>query len=80
MINIKMKKMKMEELFEMYKNLDIKERIKFQVEYIKFNKEEEEKVKANRKDVIEDLMSIVDEEGKSYLSEYYFQKLNTNLL
>lgn len=73
MINIKMKKMKMEELFEMYKNLDIKERIKFQVEYIKFNKEEEEKVKANRKDVIEDLMSIVDEEGKSYLSEYTFK-------
>lgn len=54
--------MKMEELLEMYKNLDMKERIKFDREYNKFNEEEKLKQLTKRKEVVED--RVLNEEGQ----------------
>ena len=55
--------MKMEELFEMFKNLDMKERIRFDREYRKFNEEEKLKQMSQRSKLAEDLNSVINEEG-----------------
>ena len=60
--------MKMEELFEMYKNLDMKERIKFDREYNKFKEEEKLKQLTKRKELIEELNNVINEEGQPYFS------------
>lgn len=73
--------MKMEELLEMYKNLDIKERIKFDKEYKKFSEEEKLKQLTKRKDVAEELNMVLNEEGKPYFSSEWVDKniLNSNI-
>ena len=60
--------MKMEELFEMYKNLDMKERIKFDREYNKFKEEEKLKQLTKRKELIEELNNVINEVGQPYFS------------
>ena len=60
--------MKMEELFEMYKNLDMKERIKFDKEYNKFKEEEKLKQLTKRKELVEELNNVINEEGQPYFS------------
>ena len=60
--------MKMEELFEMYKNLDMKERIKFDMEYNKFKEEEKLEKLTKRKELIEELNNVINEEGQPYFS------------
>jgi hypothetical protein len=64
----------MEELFDIYKNLDLKERIKFDMKYIKFNEEKiEEKIK-KRKELVEDLNKVVNEKGQPYFSSEWVKK------
>lgn len=60
--------MKMKELFEMYKNLDMKERIKFDSEYNKFKEEEKLEQLTKRKEFVEELNNVINEEGQPYLS------------
>ena len=71
---LKNKNMKMEELLEMYKNLDMKERIKFDREYNKFNEEEKLKQLTKRKEVVEDLNRVLNEEGQPYFSSEWVEK------
>jgi hypothetical protein len=66
--------MKMEELFEMYKNLDTKERIRFDRECIKFNEEEKLKQMSKRKEFVEDLNRVINEEGQPYFSSEWVEK------
>jgi hypothetical protein len=61
----------MKELFEMYKNLDMKERIKFDREYRKFN--EEEKIKQITQ-LVEDLNKVIYEERQPYFSSEWVEK------
>jgi hypothetical protein len=68
------KNMKMEELFEMYKNLDMKERIKFDRMYNKFNEEEKLKQMSQRRELVEDLNKVINEEGQSYFSSEWVEK------
>jgi hypothetical protein len=65
---LKNRNMKMEELFEMYKNLDMKERIKFDREYNKFKEEEKLKRLTKRKELVEELNNVINEEGQPYFS------------
>ena len=60
--------MKMEELFEMYKNLDMKERIKFDIKYNKFKEEEKLEQLTKRKELVEELNNVINEEGQPYFS------------
>lgn len=69
--------MKIEELFEMYKNLDMKERLKFDRKCIKFNEEEKLKQLSKRKKTIQDLNNVIDEQGNSYISTEW---INQNIL
>jgi hypothetical protein len=66
--------MKIKELFEMYKNLDMKERIKFDRECIKFNEKEKLKQMSERKEFVEDLNSVINEEGQPYFSSEWVEK------
>jgi len=66
--------MKMEELFEMFKNLDMKERIRFDREYRKFNEEEKLKQMSQRSKLTEDLNSVINEEGQPYFSSEWVEK------
>lgn len=66
--------MKMEELFEMFKNLDMKERIRFDREYRKFNEEEKLKQMSQRSKLAEDLNSVINEEGQPYFSSEWVEK------
>lgn len=66
--------MKMKELFEMYKNLDMKERIKFDRECMKFNEEEKLKQMTQRKELVEDLNRVINEEGQPYFSSEWVEK------
>jgi len=66
--------MKMKELFEMYKNLDMKERIKFDRECMKFNEEEKLKQITQRKELVEDLNRVINEEGQPYFSSEWVEK------
>jgi hypothetical protein len=66
--------MKMKELFEMYKNLDMKERIKFDRECMKFNEEEKLKQMSQRKELVEDLNRVINEEGLPYFSSEWVEK------
>ena len=52
----------MEELFEMYKNLDMKERIKFDRMYNKYNEEEKMNHMSKRKELVENLNGVINEE------------------
>lgn len=69
----------MEELFEVYKNLDMKERIKFDREYNKFKEEEKLKQLTKRKEVVEDLNSVINEEGQPYFSSDWVEYNILNL-
>ena len=60
--------MKMEELFEMYKNLDMGERIKFDREYNKFKEEEKLEQLTKRKELVEELNNVINDEGQPYFS------------
>ena len=64
----------MEELFEMYKNLDMKERIKFDRMYNRFNEEEKLKQMSKRKEFVEDLNRIINEERQPYFSSEWVEK------
>lgn len=66
--------MKMEQLFEMYKKLDMKERIKFDREYRKYNEEEKLKQMIQRKEIVEDLNKVINEEGQPYFSSEWVEK------
>jgi len=62
---------KMEELFEMYKNLDMKERIRFDREYSRFNEEEKLKKISKAKEIID---LIVTDEQKPYFTSEWIEK------
>jgi hypothetical protein len=64
----------MGELFDIYRNLDLKERIKFDMEYIKFNEEEKLKIITKRKEIFEDLNKIINEEEEPYFSLEWVKK------
>lgn len=64
----------MKELFEMYKNLDMKERIGFDREYRKFNEEEKLKQITQGEELVEDLNSVINEEGQPYFSSEWVKK------
>jgi hypothetical protein len=64
----------MEELFEMYKNLDMKERIKFDRMYNKFNEEEKLKQMSQRRELVKDLNKVINEEGQLYFSSEWVEK------
>ena len=66
--------MKKEELFEMYKNLDMKERIKFDREYKKFKEEEKLEQLTKRKEFVEELKNVINEEGQPYFSYEWVEK------
>jgi hypothetical protein len=71
---LKNRNMKMEELFEMYKNLDMKERIKFDREYNKFKEEEKLEQLTKRKELVEELNNVINEEGQPYFSSEWVEK------
>jgi hypothetical protein len=64
----------MEELFDIYRNLDLKERIKFDMKYIKFNEEEKLKEITRRKEISEYLDEIINDEGQPYFSLEWVEK------
>lgn len=66
--------MKMEELLEMYKNLDMKERIKFDREYNKFKEEEKLEQLTKRKELVEELNNVINDEGQPYFSSDWVKK------
>jgi len=68
--------MKKEELFEMYKNLDMKERIKFDREYIIFKEEKKLKEISKSKEIID---LIVTNEQKPYFSSEWVEENIFNL-
>lgn len=68
--------MNKEELFEMYKGLDMKERIKFDREYIRFKEEEELKEISKAKEIID---LIVTDEQKPYFSSEWVEENIFNL-
>jgi hypothetical protein len=68
--------MNKEELFEMYKGLDMKERIKFDREYIRFKEEEELKGISKAKEIID---LIVTDEQKPYFSSEWVEENILNL-
>ena len=70
--------MKMEELFEMYKNLDMKERIKFDREYNKFKEEEKLEQLTKRKELVEELNNVINEEGQPYFSSEWVKEIILN--
>ena len=59
----------MENIFELYKKFNIKERIKFDIEYIEFKKEEEKRQLNNRNEFVNNLNNIINEENDSYFSK-----------
>jgi hypothetical protein len=67
--------MKIKELFEMYKNLDMKERIKFDRECMKFNEEKKLKQMTQGKELVEDLNRVINEEGQPYFSSEWVEKI-----
>ena len=71
---LKNKNMKMEELLEMYKNLDMKERIKFDREYNKFKEEEKLEQLTKRKELVEELNNVINDEGQPYFSSDWVKK------
>jgi hypothetical protein len=68
--------MNKEELFEMYKNLDMKERIKFDREYIIFKEEKKLKEISKAKEIID---LIVTNEQKPYFSSEWVEENIFNL-
>mgnify|MGYP000296638473 CR=1 FL=1 len=65
----------MNNLFENYKNLSLKERIKFDIQYNKFINEENIKSSSKRNELIDDLKNIIDENGQNYFSSEFIEKL-----
>jgi hypothetical protein len=68
--------MNKEELFEVYKGLDMKERIKFDREYIRFKEEEELKEISKAKEIID---LIVTDGQKPYFSSEWVEENILNL-
>jgi len=54
------------ELFELYKNLSVKEKIKFDIRYNILKKEEELKRLSIKENFVDDLSKIVQENGESF--------------
>jgi hypothetical protein len=65
----------MNNLFENYKILSLKERIKFDIQYNKFINEENIKSSSKRNELIDDLKNIIDENGQNYFSSEFIEKL-----
>lgn len=57
----------MEELFQMYMNLNMKERIKFDIEYKKYHNQNKKKLEKKKIKLLDDL-NIINEENKEYFS------------
>jgi hypothetical protein len=65
----------MKELIEIYKNLELREKIKFDREYINFNKEEKLKQLLKRKELLDDLNKVINEDGKPYFSSVFIDNI-----
>jgi macrodomain Ter protein organizer (MatP/YcbG family) len=62
------------ELFEKYKNLDNKDRVKFDVLYIIFKESEKIKKLKEREDLVKNVNNILDETGGPYFSLDWVKK------
>jgi hypothetical protein len=66
--------MKTNKLFEMYKNFDLEEQIRFDMEYIKFKENEKLEKISKRLQIVENLNKIFNEDGSPYVSSEWIDK------